>query len=219
MNIYWKKVEGGATNEFAEIEDYIDESLTIWVPHPRKKEEHWMYPGVHEYPFSYDLPIDIPETLEDSRYATLTYTVKSTVYMTMGRTSSSLDETIHIQALPDPSIPLPVDEDLPKENCAYATISGGCFGKTHIEMYMKLEQNVYKLGDTIKVHVECSVKGGRADVDKVLVLLVQESIYICNMGAKEEARRKERLVFDTAEDNEDADSGECEKYDLELKID
>ena len=39
------------------------------------------------------------------------------------------------------------------------------------------------------------------------------------MGAKEEARRKERLVFDTAEDNEDTDAGECEKYELELKID
>ena len=114
MNIYWKKVEGGATSEFAEIEDYIDESLTVWVPHPRKKEEHWMYPGVHEYPFTYDLPMDCPETLEDSRYATLTYTVKSTVYMTMGRTSSSLDETIHVQALPDPSVPIPADEDLPK---------------------------------------------------------------------------------------------------------
>ena len=118
MNIYWKKVEGGATSEFAEIEDYIDESLTVWVPHPRKKEEHWMYPGVHEYPFTYDLPMDCPETLEDSRYATLTYTVKSTVYMTMGRTSSSLDETIHVQALPDPSVPIPADEDLPKVNIA-----------------------------------------------------------------------------------------------------
>ena len=45
MNIYWKKVEGGATSEFAEIEDYIDESIKIWVPNPRKKDEQWIYPG------------------------------------------------------------------------------------------------------------------------------------------------------------------------------
>ena len=45
MNIYWKKQEGGATSEFAEIEDYIDESVTVWFPNPRKKDEHWIYPG------------------------------------------------------------------------------------------------------------------------------------------------------------------------------
>ena len=45
MNIYWKKVEGGATSEFAEIEDYIDETITVWYPNPRKKDEHWIYPG------------------------------------------------------------------------------------------------------------------------------------------------------------------------------
>ena len=70
---------------------------------------------------------------------------------------------------------------------------------------MKLEQNVYKLGQTIEVHVECTVKGGRAEIDKVIVLLVQEAIYICNMGSKEEARKKERLVFSEDEDPEDAD--------------
>ena len=46
MNIYWKKVEGGATQEFAEIEDYIDESVPVWLPNPRKKEEQWMFPGI-----------------------------------------------------------------------------------------------------------------------------------------------------------------------------
>ena len=48
MNIYWKKVEGGATQEFAEIEDYIDESVPVWLPNPRKKEEQWMFPGTVE---------------------------------------------------------------------------------------------------------------------------------------------------------------------------
>ena len=32
---------------------------------------------------------------------------------------------------------------------------------------MTLDKSVYKLGDTIKVHVEASVKGGSSDVDKI----------------------------------------------------
>ena len=39
--------------------------------------------------------------------------------------------------------------------------------KTHVELYMSLPKNVWKLGETIPVHVECSVKGGSTDVDKV----------------------------------------------------
>ena len=70
--------------------------------------------GIHEYPFTYPLPVDLPMSLDDSRYATISYTVKSTVFMTLGRTSSSMEETFSLQALPDPSVPLPLDEDLPK---------------------------------------------------------------------------------------------------------
>ena len=36
-----------------------------------------------------------------------------------------------------------------------------------MELYMTLDKSVYKLGDTIKVHVEASVKGGSSDVDKI----------------------------------------------------
>ena len=32
--------------------------------------------GTREFPFTYQLPVDLPESLEDSRYATITYTVK-----------------------------------------------------------------------------------------------------------------------------------------------
>ena len=34
--------------------------------------------------------------------------------MTLGRTSSSMEETFYLQALPDPSVPKPAEEDLPK---------------------------------------------------------------------------------------------------------
>ncbi len=50
-------------------------------------------------------------------------------------------------------------------------------------------------------------------------ILVQEAVYICNMGSKEEERKKERLVYHEAHDEEDADPGECQHYNLELDID
>ena len=90
MSIFWRKQEGGSTIEYAEVkcvcvrlgiakefapytrvrtqvEDYLDEDITVWAPNPRKKEELWMFPGNHEYPFTFDLPEDLPDTLEDSR--------------------------------------------------------------------------------------------------------------------------------------------------------
>ena len=42
------------------------------------------------------------------------------------------------------------------------------------------------------------------------MLLVQEAIYICNLGTKDEVRKRERLVMSEAEDTEDADPGECQ---------
>ena len=39
-------------------------------------------------------------------------------------------------------------------------------GKTDVELYMKVEKNVYQLGDEIPVHIECTVKGS-SKVDRV----------------------------------------------------
>ena len=73
------------------------------------------------------------------------------------------------------------------------------------------EHGKYGFGRSlIKVHVECTVKGGRSEIDKIIVILVQEAIYVCNMGMKEEARKKERLIFSEAQDPEDAEPGECQ---------
>ena len=114
MNIYWKKVEGGSTQEFAEIEDYIDEDVPVFVPNPRKKDEQWMFPGTYEYAFNFTLPLDLPETLDSSRYATISYTVKASVYMNLGRKSDSIEEAFYLQAMPDTRIPKVAEEDLPK---------------------------------------------------------------------------------------------------------
>ncbi len=55
-----------------------------------------------------------------------------------------------------------------QENTTYATIGGTCFtGKTDVELYMTLKKNVFKLGGKIPVHVECTIKGGSSQVDKV----------------------------------------------------
>ena len=130
--------------------------------------------------------------MDGSRYATLTYTIKASVYMTLGRVSHSIEDTFYLKALPDTRMPKLENDDLPKvrftkyniytqpfiqrsliqENCAYATIGGGCWFKpTHVELYMTLDKSVYKLGETIKVHVEASVKGGSSDVDKITGML------------------------------------------------
>jgi hypothetical protein len=49
---------------------------------------------------------------------------------------------------------------------------------------------------------------------QVIVLLVQETIYICNYGSKDEERKKELLVMSEATDDEDTDAGECQEYNL-----
>jgi hypothetical protein len=59
-----------------------------------------------------------------------------------------------------------------QENVTYATIGGTCFtGKTEVEICLRLEKNVFKLGNKIPVHVECTVVGGSAQVDKVVKIL------------------------------------------------
>ena len=50
--------------------------VEIWKANPRKKDELWLFPGVHEYPFTYALPIDLPESMDESGYASINYTIK-----------------------------------------------------------------------------------------------------------------------------------------------
>ncbi|TRY78670.1 hypothetical protein TCAL_11599 [Tigriopus californicus] len=219
LNIFWRKIDGGSTIEYTEIEDYLDRDLTVWAPNPKKRDEMWMFPGHHVYPFKFCLPIDLPDTLEDSRYGKIQYDVKAGVYLTQGRVTYSLEEPFHIISTQDPAFTQPTEEEMPKENYAYATIGGTCFlKKTHVELYMKLDQNIFKLGDTIPVHVECRLEGGNADVDKVTVLLVQEAIYTVGHGTKDVSKKKERLVVAEAVDEEDTDVGKIQNYDLNLNI-
>jgi len=77
----------------------------------------------------FSLPLDLPDTLEDSRYAKVVYSVKASVYMTQQRVSHSLEETFYIITCSDPEVPKPKEEEMPKENVTYADIGGTCFMK------------------------------------------------------------------------------------------
>ena len=55
---------------------YVILKVEIWKANPRKKDELWLFPGVHEYPFTYALPIDLPESMDESGYASINYTIK-----------------------------------------------------------------------------------------------------------------------------------------------
>eukprot|EP00091_Calanus_sinicus_P000914 TRINITY_DN10875_c0_g1_i1.p1 TRINITY_DN10875_c0_g1~~TRINITY_DN10875_c0_g1_i1.p1 ORF type:complete len:147 (-),score=59.55 TRINITY_DN10875_c0_g1_i1:9-449(-) len=85
---------------------------------------------------------------------------------------------------------------------------------------MKLDKSVYKQGQIIRPVVECTVEQGKCDVDAVMVVLVQEMIYTCNLDEVDESRKKEVLVMAEDRNEEDADPGEKETYaDFKLRID
>ncbi len=108
------QVDGGTFVSYREIEDYLDEELTIWAPRPNHADEMWMFPGTKTYPFTFELPIDLPESLEDSRYAKVTYELKASVHMTGQRVSHSLEEPLYIISCPDPEKVLPSEDVMPK---------------------------------------------------------------------------------------------------------
>ena len=70
-----------------------------------------------------------------------------------------------------------------QENCAYAEIGGTCWNKkTFVEVFLRLEKNHYKLGETVPVHVECRIDGAVSNVKKVRGRTVINSFTIsaCN---------------------------------------
>ena len=67
--------------------------------------------------------------------------------------------------------------------------------------------------------IECTVEKGQCDVDAVMLLLVQEIIFTCNLMEDDERQKKEIMVITEDKDEADADPGETKVYDkLKVKI-
>ena len=51
---------------------------------------------------------------EDSRYGKIVYTIKASILLPRGDTTNSMEDQFYVSAVPDPSVPKPAEEDLPK---------------------------------------------------------------------------------------------------------
>jgi len=224
MRIKWIEMEGGSTIPYEEFENIIYENLEIFTPNLRDKDTRWIFPGKHVYKFQYQLPKDLPYSLDGSRYGRIEYKSKAEVLIPMTNPVESLEEEFIIHSRDSKDIEArqaALEAKLPKENVEYGELGGGCFVKrSHVEMFIKLSKSVYKQGQYIRPVIECTVEKGKCEVDAVMVVLVQEMIYTCNLDEVDECRRKEVLVVCEDRNEEDADPGEKEIYsDMKLKID
>ena len=51
---------------------------------------------------------------EDSKYGKINYTIKASILLPRGETTNSMEDTFYVAAVPDPSVPKPHEDDLPK---------------------------------------------------------------------------------------------------------
>ena len=72
----------------------------------------------------------------------------------------------------------------------------------------------------VRPEVEITLEKGNSQVEGLMVVLVQEMIYTCNLGEGDDQRqKKEVLVVSDDHDTSDADPGETKVYDkLKLKV-
>lgn len=224
MKIKWNETDGGNIIPFEEYESLLNENLDIFTPNLKDKNARWIFPGKHIYNFKYQLPMNLPYCLDGSRYGRIEYKTKAKLLIPGTNPVESLEEEFFLHSKTterDEAMLLKMEDELPKENVEYGVLGGGCFvKKSHVELFMKLEKTVYKQGQIIHPYVECSVEQGQCEVDAVMILLVQQSIFTCNLDDFDEAKKKESMVMGMAMNEEDADGGETEKYtDLTIPID
>merc|ERR1712004_88348 len=70
-------MEAGSAIPYEEFESILYENLDIFTPNLRNPDARWIFPGKHVYKFSYQLPTDIPYTLDGSRYGRVEYKSKA----------------------------------------------------------------------------------------------------------------------------------------------
>ena len=183
---------------YEEQEIILNEFLDVFKPNLRDTYSKWLYPGRHEYPFSYNLPMALPYSLDGSKYGRIEYKSKAEVIIPNAKPSESLEEEFFVNSRLDAVTEkrlLAQGKKLPRANVEYGTLGGGCFTpKSHAEIFLKLPNSVYKQGDTISPLVEITLEKGKCPLEGLMVLLVQEMVYTCNMDEEDEMRKKEVLV-------------------------
>ena len=71
------EMEAGSAIPYEEFESILYENLDIFTPNLRNPDARWIFPGKHVYKFSYQLPTDIPYTLDGSRFGRVEYKSKA----------------------------------------------------------------------------------------------------------------------------------------------
>ena len=217
MLIKWMEMEAGAMIPFEERETLLNENIKVFNPDRRMENSMWIFPGKHEYRFEYKLPSNLPYSLDGSKYGRIEYKSKAEVIVTPFKTVESLEEEFFIHSRSEADIEKELDmceTTLPKENVEYGSLGGGCFRKmSRAEVYIKLDKSVYKQGQKIKAMIEVTVEMGKCQIEGLLLLLVQEMIYTCNLNSYEESSRKEVLVVGEFTKEEIIGPGEKKSFD------
>ena len=218
MMIKWMEVEAGSYIPFEEHEILLNEKIKVFNP-DRKVDPNsmWIFPGKHEYQFSYRLPTNLPYSLDGSKYGRIEYKSKAEVIVTPLRKVESLEEEFFIHSRSDEETEQELEkleDTLPKENVEYGSLGGSCFvKKSRAEVYLKLQKSVYKQGQKIRSMIEVAVEPGKCPLEGLTLLLVQEMVYTCNHNSEEESRKKEVLVVGECTKEETINPGEKKTFD------
>ena len=198
MKIKWMEMDGGSLIPYEEQEIVLNDFVDVFKPNMKDAYSKWLYPGRHVYPFLYSLPLTLPYSLDGSKYGRIEYKSKAEVILPNAKPSESLEEEFFVHSQPDSATEkmlLFQGNKFPRSNVEYGTLGGGCFSKTSCaEIFMKLPESVYKQGDQICPLVEITLEKGKCPIEGLMVLLVQEMIYTCNIDEEDEMRKKEVLV-------------------------
>ena len=221
MKIKWMEMDSGSLIPYEEHEAILNDVVNVFKPNPRDVYSKWLFPGRHVYPFSYSLPIALPYSLDGSKYGRIEYKSKAEVLLPNTKPSESLEEEFFVQCRPDKKTEKLLEyqgSKLPRSNVEYGSLGGGCFAKTsRAEIFLNLPASVYRQGDTIELHVEITVEQGKCGVEGLMVLLVQEMIYTCNLDEEDEMSKKEVLVVGEHVVEDKVDPGEKKEF-PELRV-
>ena len=213
--IKWMELDAGSMIPYEEHEILLNDEKFVFKPNFKALYEKWLYPGKHEYEFAYELPTHMPYNV-DGKYGRIEYKSKAQVLLMNSKQVESLEEEFFLHSKSEEGVEdeyLELEKTLPKKNVEYGSLGGGCFvRKSQAEIYLELPQNVYRQGERIKPRVEVTVETGKCPVEGVILLLVQEMIYMCDPGQVEELRKKEVLVVGECVREEHIEPGEKKEF-------